>query len=423
MIKLATIFFLVMPVYSSYAEVEWSNPPVLCSEELLPRGFTCPDFSSVKDPYTEFPSTLTAEEIKDWTTNKTTDLRLCRNLEIMKREKNKPGSYSEATIKGAWMIIDGGKNAKAKLEAIQKASQQNGIPPQILIGALKQESGFSSIGVAPDGGNYSCGLAQMNIQEWCESVSLLSAERKKELGWPSISCDSSVLPTDVVKPLYEFALKRIAGKKPSYAMTAEDYDGLSAEQFGMETAKFTAANSFLHHCQNATLGIEFKAKTLRNLYDHFVPKSLKESEIYSDGESFQRPCTTPYPVKAYPLHTGWLLAVAMYNAGPVQAKLVGHYYQVKNNNFPEMNPLHLIEALHWGGKWIPGTDSVSFEDQNGKAYSQRWFKSCIVQRHVARVIQHVTVPTESIARPLDKDGCKMTIPDYRKISSGIKESL
>ena len=61
-------------------------------------------------------------------------------------------------------------------------------------------------------------------------------------------------------------------------------------------------------------------------------------------------------------------------------------------------------------------------DQNGNKFTQTWFKSCIVQRHVARVIQHATLPGETIASSLEQNGCKSdgTIPDYRKKSSGVK---
>lgn len=416
-IILATLFYGL----AVKAETAWDNPAVLCPEEILPRGFDCLDLSAVSDPYLEFPPTLSKEEVDDWTNNKSADLRLCRNLEVIKREKIKPGSFSEYNLKGAWMVIDGATFVKEKLEAILAASVKYGIPPQILIGALKQESGLSSIGVAPDGGNYSCGIAQMNIQEWCESINQLPKEQRAELGWPVIKCDGATLPTEVIKPFYEIALKKNSGIKTSYQMTASDYDGITAADVGLDENTFVAANSFLHNCQNFVLSIDFKARILKNLFDRFVPKSLREAELYSasSGLTFPRQCQSAYPVAAYPLHTGWLLAVAMYNAGPVQAKLLGHYYHVVNNEFPVLNPLDLIEALFWGGKWKEGTDSVVFSDQNGREFSQRWYKSCVVQKHVARVIQHVTIFSETIARPLDLEGCKITVPDYRQVSSGV----
>lgn len=422
MVKTIFFFFLTFNFFStSHAEMNWENPPVLCPEEILPRGFDCPDFSSVNDPYNDFPATLSQEDIVEWTTHRSVDLRICRNKEVLRREKEKPGTFSEATLKAAWLMVDGGRDASLKLKVIQKASADYGIPPQILIGALKQESLLSSVGVMPDGGNYSCGIAQLNIDEWCESMSTLSLEKKVELGWPDINCDSAFLPTESVRSFYEYAVKKNNGSKPMYQMTAQDYEGIMPPDVNLPEQVFKAVLSYINHCQDFALSIPIKASILKNLYDHFVPVSFKEREQYSEGKTFARTCNEPYPVKSFPLNTGWLLTTAMYNAGPVQSKLVGFYYQVKDNQFPTMNPLDLIESLHWGGKWKEGTDLVSFTDQKGKEYTQRWIKSCIVQRHVARVIQHVTELNQTIAKSLEQEGCKQSVPLYRRVSSGIKE--
>ncbi len=388
----------------------------------MPRGYVCPDFSSVTDPYTEFPSTLSIDEINEWTTVRSPDLRLCRNQEVLRREIEKPGTFSEGTLKAAWLIVDGSLHVQEKLNEIEKASREFGIPPQILIGALKQESQLSSIGVQPDGGNYSCGIAQLNISEWCESMNVLPVDRQKQLGWPSIQCDTAVLPVESVKSFYELALKKNAGLKPVYQMTAEDYAWIKLSDVSLSEPVFQAVSSYLSHCQDFTLSISFKARILKNLYDHFVPSALKLNEHYTEGKTFSRLCKNPYPVDVYPLHTGWLLTTAMYNAGPVQAKLVGHYFQVQNNQFPLLSPQELIEALHWGGKWKEGTEFIIFSDQKGKEFSQKWFKSCIAQRHVARVVQHVTEPTKTVVRSLDQEGCKSTVPLYRQQSSGVKEN-
>lgn len=424
--KAYLIFFLyllnILYFSAARADFSWENPPVLCPEESMPRGYECPDFSTVSDPYNDFPPALSIEEINEWNTHRNLDLKLCRNTEVLKREKNKPGSFSEATLKAAWLVVDGAVNAPEKLSAIEKASGEFGIPPQILLGALKQESGLSSIGVQPDGGNYSCGIAQLNIEEWCESMNSLSPEKKTELGWPDISCDSAVLPTNSVKVFYDLALQKLNGARPGYQLTSHDYESISPSEVAMTEPLFKAVQSFLFHCQDFNYSIAFKARILKNLYDRFVPESFKIKEQYTEGKKFERNCLHPYPVTSFPLHTGWLLTTAMYNAGPVQLKLIGHYYQIKNYQFPDMTPLDLIEALHWGGKWMPGTELISFTDQSGKEYTQKWFKSCIVQRHVAKVIQHVTATGEVIARSLDQEGCRATVPLYRQQSSGIKDA-
>lgn len=419
--KLKILWIVFLSFKTVFASDLWENPPVLCPEETMVQGFSCPDFSKVTDPYTEFPSDLSIEEINDWSVNRIADLRFCRNKEILRREKEKPGTFSESSLKMAWLVVDGGRNVTEKLSAILKASADYQIPPQILIGALKQESQLSSIGVQPDGGNYSCGIAQLNINEWCESMNALSAEEKQKLGWPLISCDTTVLPTESVKSFYEIALRKTLPGRPGYQMTSEDYQAIQREDVNLPENIFLAVKSYLNHCQDYQLSIAFKARILKNLFDRFVPETLTKNELYSPGKTFERSCKTPYIVKAYPLHTGWLLATAMYNAGPVQAKLVGHYFKVQNYEFPAIHPQELIEALHWGGKWKEGTDLVVFRDQKGKEFTQKWFKSCIVQRHVAKVVQHVTAGLDPIVRSLDQEGCRSTVPLYRQLSSGVKE--
>lgn len=420
MVKTSLIFFFLF-LSNAFAEFSWENPPVLCPEESMPRGYTCPDFSHITDPYAEFPAGMAIEEINEWTINRAADLRFCRNSEILRREKEKPGTFSESSLKMAWLVVDGGKNVAEKLAAIEKASADFQIPPQILIGALKQESQLSSIGVQPDGGNYSCGIAQLNINEWCESMNALSADEQAALNWPRISCETSTLPTESVKAFYEIALKKNAPGRPGYTMTPEDYQTIQQSDVSLPGPLFLAVRSYLNHCQDFQLSIAFKARILKNLFDRFVPSALTSNELYLPGKTFERTCKNPYTVKAYPLHTGWLLATAMYNAGPVQAKLVGHYFKVQNYQFPQINPQELIEALHWGGKWKEGTDLLIFRDQKEKEFSQKWLKSCIVQRHVAKVVQHVTAGTELIVRSLEQEGCRASVPLYRQVSSGVKE--
>jgi hypothetical protein len=442
--------FLVLAVHaatvtvSAATPIAWDNPPVMCPEEMFAKGLKCPDFSGVEEIYSDFPDAFSKADILEWRNNKAADLKLCRNKEVLRRETLKTGSYSPATIENAWMIVDGGNNVEDKLKAVEAASKKYEIPPHILIGAMKQESLMASLGISPDGGNFSCGMSQLNIQEWCQAMNGLTKAEKDSFGWPSdIECDSDALPTNIVKPFYDIAVKNL-GTRPSYQLTAADFKGITSEQVvagfpsankSLQDKRFQAITSFVNNCQNIPLSVNFKAKTLRGLYDGFVPSKLKEQELYAPGKTFNRACRSPYTSKFYPLNTGWLLAVAMYNAGPQQAKVVENYYQAKSDALPAMNPLDLIEALHWSGKWKAGSDMLVFTDMDsdkaGKKgwfkkndpseFTQSWFKSCIVQRHVARVIQHVTLPAESIAKSLEVGGCTATgVPEYRQSSTGVK---
>ncbi len=416
---------------SLIANADWKNPLVVCPEEVLPKGLSCPDFSKVQNVYSDFPDSMSSQQILDWRYNKSADLRFCRNQEVLKREKIAPGSFSPATIELAWMTVNAAEKVKEKLDAIHSASLNYGIPPQILIGAMKQESLLSSLGISPDGGNYSCGMAQLNIQEWCRSMNMLSETERNALNWPlGISCGDDFIPTNIVKPFYDLAITKI-GSKPIYQMNADDYKSIKYsdiypnkdDQLSSKSMLiFQATKSFIDHCQNIKLSVSVKAQTLKSLFDNYVPTPLKQAEQYPMGSTFSRACNDVYSSIFYPLHTGWLLAVAMYNAGPLEPKLIDHYFKIKNNNYPSLNPIDLIEALHWGGEWKPGTSLVEFIDQDGVPHTQKWYKSCIVQRHIARVVQHVTIPGEIIAKSLEQAPCSPSadVPDYRQKSTGVK---
>ncbi len=425
-----TLILIALSLLSFSAVAGWDNPAVLCPEEILPRGFACPDLTLVKNPYTDLPVNMSEQERIEWTRNRTSDLKLCQNKEVLRREEMYPGSFTPLQIQIGWMIVEGGKNAPEKLQSILSSSQKYQIPPHVLIGALKQESLMAGLGISPDGGNYSCGIAQLNIQEWCNSIGLLSTVEKERLGWPSsITCDN--LPTTIVEPFYAIASTRL-GNRPDYQITSSDFSGITQDQVVrsfpagseyLQGLRFKAITSFLKHCQSDALSIPFKAHTLRGLFNNFVPAPIKNNEVYTAGRTFNRRCSTPYPSKYYPLHTGWLIAVASYNAGPRQTQLVEHYYQVQNNVFPSLSPLDLIEALHWGGKVKEGSTRLYYVGQNQTLMSQLWYKSCVVQRHVARVIQHVTIPGQTIARSLEQVPCSNgAVPKYRQLSSGIKEN-
>ena len=411
-------FFLLSILLTSQTFASWDQPQVLCPEEILPRGITCPDLSLVKNIFEDFPFYLSVEEIQEWKTTYASDLKLCRHKEVLRREAQFPGSFTALQQQIAWMVTNGGEDAPEKLAEVLQTSRNYNIPPQILLGAITQESLLASLGISPDGGNYSCGIAQLNLSEWCEAMNTRSLEERTQLGWPAVSCGS--LTPALIEPFYNIAVKRL-GTRPDYQINSDDFDNISMTDVGMMSEpKFKAASSFIRHCQDISLSIAFKGRTLRNIYDRFVPSAIRQQETYLPGTSFNRFCESRYSSTAYPLQTGWLLAVAMYNAGPRQSKIIEHYYGVQENKFPLMNPVSLIEALHWGGVNKPGTRSVYFTGQDGELRSQPWYKSCVVQRHVARVIQHVTIPGISLARSLEKSACSQEVPAYRKISSGVK---
>lgn len=413
--KFLFLFTLLLP-FSLRAQ--WETPAVQCPEKILPQGLACPDFSGVENLWDEYPADMSAEEIREWKTHRAPDLKLCRYRELLRREEERSGTFTPLQVEIAWMITQGALRPQQKLQALMAASRLFSIPPHILLGALTQESLLASLGVSPDGGNYSCGIAQLNLPEWCQGMQTLTEAQRAGLHWPALACGS--LSSTVVRPFYDIAVQRLNGR-PAYQIRASDFAGITAAQVGLAPKTFEAVSSFLRHCQDDDLSIRFKAANLRKLFTQFVPAPLRRAETSATPvreESCVLQNETPY----YPLHTGWLLAVAAYNAGPRVVGILKHYYQVQDDQFPDMTPKDLVEALHWGGKVRPGTNLVAFTGQSGKTQTQSWFKSCVVQRHVARVVQHVTKPGHTILESLEKVPCANgEVPLYRRNSSGIKE--
>lgn len=423
---LYSLFLLVS--LSTFANVDWKNPEVVCPEKTVAQGAACLDLTTVANPNKDFPQDLSAAEVEVWKTDLAADLKVCRAREVLRREKLHPGTFTPLQVQISWMNASAGNNSQDKLAQMHQAARLVDMPIHTLIGALTQESLLSDLGISPDGGNYSCGIAQLNISEWCEGMSKLTQSERDNLDWPSHSCETKLVTPAMLDPFYKIASKNLHGR-PAYQIDARDFAGIELKQVvsafpaasaATQSLRFRALTSFIQNCQNYSLGIPIKAYNLRHIFDRYVSKKLRSSEVYGANESFPRTCSTSYQSKFYPLHTGWLLAVAMYNAGPSMIKLMEHYHQKAAEYFPKLSPSDLIEALYWGGEYRSSTNRVHYTGANQRQYSQTWTKSCVVQRHVARVIQHVTVPGVSLAESLEEIPCAQGIPDSRKYSSGIK---
>lgn len=414
--------------FTSIAATDWKNPAVVCPEKALAQGLTCLDLSGVANPILEFPGDLSADEVELWKTDRAADLKVCRGREVLAREAAKPGSFTPLQIQISFMNAGSGINAQDKLLKIRQAAATVDMPVHALIGALTQESLLSDLGISPDGGNYSCGIGQLNVSEWCLGMQKLSATERSALGWPSLKCESNLVTPKMVAPFYAIAETRLNGR-PAYQIRAEDFAGITLAQVvnsfpaatpAIQQTRFQALTSFIRHCQNHSLGIPIKAQNLRKIFDSYVPAKMRNAETYAGSDTFARQCQESYKSKFYPLHTGWLLTLAMYNAGPSMAKLLEHYYQKPAEALPAMTPKDLIEALHWGGEYRSADGRIHYQGANGRTYSQTWTKSCVVQRHVARVIQHVTAPGKTLASSLEEMPCAQGISETRRTSSGVK---
>ena len=424
--KTSLLCLISLISFSSFATVDWKNPAIICPEKALAQGLTCLDLSEVANPNLDFPRAMDTMTVDQWKTDWAADLKVCRAREVLRREAAQPGSFTPLQVQISFMNAGAGNKAQAKLAKIYQAASLVDMPIHALLGALTQESLLSDLGISPDGGNYSCGIGQLNISEWCQGMQSLSASELAALDWPAITCET-VTPA-MLSSFYNIASTRLNGR-PAYQINANDFAGITLNQVvgsfpsasaAVQNARFQALTSFIKNCQDPMLGIPFKARNLRKMFDTYVPAKMRRAEVYSAGESFPRSCQTPYHSKFYPLHTGWLLTLAMYNAGPSMIKLVEHYHQSAAESLPNLAPTDLIEALYWGGEYRENTGRIHYTGANQRDYSQTWTKSCVVQRHVSRVIQHVTMPGQTLALSLEPMPCAQGIAESRKNSSGRK---
>ncbi len=433
------------------ASTDWSQPPLACIEEVIPRlpDRPCFDLTNVADPQTEWPEGISESELAYWQKNKVAQ-NYCRSLEIMRREELSPGTFSAGTVQIAWMRVKAMDQSELKVKAVYAASRANKMPAHVLTGALMQESLFATLGIEDDGGNFSCGIGQVNLVEWCNWANKQSKKIKDEMKWPAnVKC--SDLSPGLIRPFYEIAKTRLNGL-PAYRLEKVHFQNIKYESVvkgfpsgptSMQKVRYQAAVSFLNHCADVAKGIGAKANELRNLYVNHVPAGLKKRDLYRPGEEFARVCSDKGYTEAYPMNTGWLLAVGLYNAGPRAVDVLAHYHKwnkkdlEKPETWENVGPAELIEAFYWSGKYSPKDDKIHYKTLNGGNLNWIWFKACVLQRHIARVVQHVTLPgvpklvdtlegaykcARSVFDPNTGKLVKSGVPPFRQKSPGVKVS-
>jgi hypothetical protein len=425
------------------SSVDWSKPPMACVEEIVPikPNRPCLDFSSMTDIYNGLPEEL-SEADKEWWMNHARELRYCRSGEALKRESQKSGSFTKTQLEISWMQLHSVENFDEKVSSVYRASRFFQIPEQILAGAIKQESIFMNLGVSADGENYSCGVGQINIQEWCHWVNSLSPQMKTSMKWPQSITECESLPTTIVEKPYKQAVKNLNGL-PEYQLNQSHFKNIDWQSFisgdSSSSDKYRAVKSFVDNCQNVTYGIYAKAHELTSIFNHYIPEGLRETQQY---DSYSRKpalqCREEGQKKYYPLHTGWLLAVGSYNAGPRAVDLVSHYLKLTSEQvqypvaWKHLDPQELVSALYWGGKYGSILKSVKFKTLSGERFSWPWFKSCVVQRHVANVANNGLkrkggVKVESFEGdkgcvPGDVNVFNQGVSSERSSSSGVKKN-
>ncbi|MES2963178.1 MAG: hypothetical protein V4760_04750 [Bdellovibrionota bacterium] len=433
--RLALTFGMLLVSSSSLADtVDWRQPPVAKVEDIVPQmpDRPCPDLTAVvditKDP---LEPSVAPDDLPYWKARKYR-LPLCRSLEIQRRETETPGTFTAGTLALVTMRLQATRNHQTKIAAVNSASRIYGVPPLVLTGALYQESLFAELGVSDDGDNYSCGVAQINLYEWCKWANGVDAAKKAEIGWPTTVNSCQTDDRLWIKPFFAIAK---AKKGFGTAVEAEFFEGIGYDQVvtslppadrATQELRVRRAHSFLKNCTNPTNAIAAKANELADLYRVFIPNGLKRAQRI-DG-------------KPHPLHVGWLLAVGAYNAGPrvVEAMIHSRGFtpaQLEDSaTFENFTPMDLVRSLFWAGKWNPVTDNMKIETRSGVTTEMKWIKLCIVQRHVSRIVEHVTLATAAPLvhsmeteygacsggerDPVTKKLVKTGVPEIRQTSDG-----
>jgi hypothetical protein len=430
--------------------IDWAQPPLGCVEEMVPHVPTdrpCLDLTQVASALKDWPADITPADHDYWYARRRA-LTYCRSAELLRREAASPGSQTAGAIETSWMIVDSVKNYKENVAAIYKAEALYGVPAHVLTGAIYQESIFSELGIADDGGNFSCGQEQINLIGWCEWANQQSAMDKLLMAWPihGVDCsNTSVINLSLLRPWYAIAKTRLNGL-PEYRLQKEhfanvyqrDVEGLWPEADAKtQDLRYQVIRSFIMNCSNPTRGTLAKAHELLGLYSDYIPAAVKAKDRYMGKDRFARSCNYVSTSDTYPLHAGWLMAVAAYNAGPRSIDAVAYYNQWDPAHFNDplsvasLTPDQIIPSIYGAGAYNPINDKIEFTSLAGHPLNWIWFKACVNQRHVARVIQNVTLLPEFFVDTLEgPSGCqkstfdadgklvKTSVPVDRQTSSG-----
>ncbi|MGZ3650809.1 MAG: hypothetical protein ACXVB9_11230 [Bdellovibrionota bacterium] len=439
---------------ADFKSVNWAQPPVGCVEEMVPHradsaAHPCPDLSQVANPSKDWPANISPSEMKYWYAQRR-GINICRSEEVLRREKAVPGSQSASLVELSWMAEDSLRNQTAKVQAVYDASRATGVPLQVLTGAVYQESLFSELGVADDGGNYSCGVEQINLIGWCEWMNKQGAADKKAMNWPqqTIACnDPNLITLSFFKPVYEIAKTRLNGL-PEYRLVKEHFQNIPLASFvsqwpaataDVQALRYQLIMSYINNCSEPRKGILAKANELTAIYNQFVSPALKAKDRYAGSDHFNRTCREVQSGNAYPLNTGWLMAVSAYNAGPRSFDALAHYNKWSKDDMNDprvlanLTPNDIVTSLYWAGRYNPSNDLIEFNGLGGGIKNWTWFKGCVAQRHIARVMQHVTLLPDFFVDTLegnfpcarstfDATGklVQTAVPPFRQTSPGVK---
>jgi hypothetical protein len=354
-----------------------------------------------------------------------------------------------------WGLFLSASDAKAKVEDIYAAANAQNMPPQVLTGALMQESSMGNLGISRDFNNWSCGIGQLNVNEWCDWANQADPATQAQIGWPTAEiaavvaanhvkgkddldvCSGNFLRAQHVKPFYDAGMKKMCDGHmnrpesmlvrdemnaaiPSFEDAAADMDFttkmpvsklnckhrnryndecLTIKPTKNEAAaanlRYLIAKSFSTSCTDHTFGIPAKAYNLRLIHDELKPY-ITQAQQYPEGSTYARKCMQTPTSRAYPLSVSWLLADAVYNAGEEIIPGVEKYWTDHHMTPEQVSPRDLVNAIDY-----------TLNERKYKKHLEL-IGICEARFHIRNVVRNMTLPGSDLmgTDPAQSAECK-----------------
>ena len=290
------------------------------------------------------------------------------------------------TYQDAWTYVKAAENSEAKIAEIYAASEKYNIPPLILYGSLAQESSLQEMGLSKDYFNWACGVGQLNINDWCSWANQTSTETKSQIEWPQQDfdrlhaqnprlnlCGTFFIVPEYVRPFHQAAMLRLQSEMgpsapeymlegnhvlssvPSLAQSSSMLQTMSryyfphhanAEAEDAQKLRFEIGRSFAKHCAEHRNGIYAAAFTFKKVFDS-LPEEIRSAQRYNSGEAKSPICKSEIKSEHFPIAIGWLLADAIYNAGPELLTGVMAYQKASHISWENFKPENLVDAINY----------------------------------------------------------------------------
>ena len=199
-----------------------------------------------------------------------------------------------------------------KVAAVYAAAEEYNLSPVVLAGAILQESGAADLGIGRDFDNWTCGLSQISVNEWCPWIESKSPEFQDQLGWPreliaqfkahhlgtDICAENTFIAREHVRPFQAIAIDRMKKDihskveyllRPEYLIqpkpiefqeVAESMKQIShqhqsnfAEDDDAQMIRYKMTKSYAENCSNHKLAVPAMAQNLFDLPTRIAKQS------------------------------------------------------------------------------------------------------------------------------------------------------